>query len=194
MNLALLDPFKQSAESIVCCQSQLYPTTSPSLRALESSSSDSKKDGAVSLFPQRNHRHNRHLTPNSAVTAATVLAFNRHGTYLAMGYASGDIWLYNFTTRQFFVTLLVHVRVAVSSLAWSSSGQTLYSADVEGQLACWTLPTLLLHTCDTISPAWSVSIPGTTTSSPSHSGKNSCMMSSSSYFETRRCPARALVR
>lgn len=70
---------------------------------------------------------------------ARCLAFNRHGTLLAVGCESGQVVIWDYLTQAVDRSLLGHSK-EVTSLTWSRCGRQLLSAGLDGRLVIWALP------------------------------------------------------
>mmetsp|Transcript_10469 Transcript_10469/g.13573 ORF Transcript_10469/g.13573 Transcript_10469/m.13573 type:complete len:512 (+) Transcript_10469:86-1621(+) len=119
MNLELIDPFQKPVPDRIECTLSYFGNE-------ENGDSDDEEDCDDEI--------------------ATCCAFNRHGSYLLVGYATGDIVIWDFYTRGIAREIQSHTQ-AVTVVGWSRDGRHIYSAAMDGRLHAWSLenqpPTLI---------------------------------------------------
>eukprot|EP00752_Nemacystus_decipiens_P018367 g16476.t2 len=72
------------------------------------------------------------------VEDATVCCFDKRGTYLAVGYATGIVVIWDFVTRGIGRVIEAHAR-AITALSWARGGRRLLSASHDQRLHYWAL-------------------------------------------------------
>lgn len=74
------------------------------------------------------------------ISFATVAAFNRRGSVLAVGCNDGRIFIWDFLTRGIAKIISAHV-VPVTSLTWSRNGKLLASSSNDYTISVWDILT-----------------------------------------------------
>ena len=80
------------------------------------------------------------ITASKEHGTSTCCTFNRRGTLLAIGCASGTINIWDFETRAIALRLQEHKGI-VTSVSWSRNGSKLLSSDWSGLLLLWDITT-----------------------------------------------------